>query len=159
MTFASPRWAWCLFFLPLLALFKIAADARAREVTIVFAASALVISEHTVARHLQKHPRVAWVNYPGLEDNKYYALARKYMPSGAGALVTFGIKGGYDAGKVFILEVNPNPDFSPMAGLSGGLQSAGLTHAGFTVQLVEAALARGRSAGFGEAVPGQPVLG
>jgi D-alanine-D-alanine ligase len=63
------------------------------------------------------------------------------------------------AGKAYILEVNPNPDFSPTAGLAGGLISAGLTHAGFTVRLVEAALARSREAGFGEAIPGQPVLG
>jgi D-alanine-D-alanine ligase len=45
-------------------------------------------------------------------------------------------------GKAYILEVNPNPDFSPTAGLAGGLESAGLTHAQFTVELVHAALAR-----------------
>lgn len=48
-------------------------------------------------------------------------------------------------GKPFILEVNPNPDFSPDAGLSGGLQSAGIRHADFTVQLVRNALARAAS--------------
>jgi D-alanine-D-alanine ligase len=47
------------------------------------------------------------------------------------------------SGKPYILEVNPNPDFSPAAGLTGGLTSAGLTHAQFTVDLVRAALARG----------------
>jgi D-alanine-D-alanine ligase len=47
-------------------------------------------------------------------------------------------------GKPCILEVNPNPDFSPLAGLSGGLTSAGLTHAQFAVELVHAALARGK---------------
>ncbi len=47
-------------------------------------------------------------------------------------------------GEPYILEVNPNPDFSPTAGLAGGLASAGLTHAQFTLQLVERALARGR---------------
>ena len=64
------------------------------------------------------------------------------------------------AGKPYILEVNPNPDFSPMAGLAGGLQSAGLTHADFTVQLVQGALARSRkrTSGFGDAVSGLPVL-
>jgi D-alanine-D-alanine ligase len=56
-------------------------------------------------------------------------------------------------GKPYILEVNPNPDFSPSAGLAGGLASAGLTHAQFTVELVHAALARGRKAGE-NAVPG-----
>jgi O-acetylhomoserine (thiol)-lyase len=55
-----------------------------------------------VARHLKKNPRVAWVNYPGLEDSPYFALTRKYMPDGAGSLITFGIKGGFAAGKAFI---------------------------------------------------------
>jgi O-acetylhomoserine (thiol)-lyase len=55
-----------------------------------------------VAKYLKKHPSVEWVNYPGLEDGPYHALARKYLPDGAGALVTFGIKGGHDAGKKFI---------------------------------------------------------
>ncbi|HQR40460.1 MAG TPA: homocysteine synthase [Blastocatellia bacterium] len=55
-----------------------------------------------VARHLSDHPDVAWVNYPGLESSPYFELAQKYLPDGAGALVTFGIKGGYEAGKRFI---------------------------------------------------------
>jgi D-alanine-D-alanine ligase len=58
------------------------------------------------------------------------------------ARVDFRVRAG---GKPYILEVNPNPDFSPDAGLSGGLGSAGLTHAQFTVDLVERALARGRN--------------
>ena len=63
------------------------------------------------------------------------------------------------AGKPYILEVNPNPDFSPMAGLAGGLISSGLTHEAFTVQVVEAALAHRRKAGLGAAFPGRPVAG
>jgi O-acetylhomoserine (thiol)-lyase len=55
-----------------------------------------------VANFLHLHPRVAWVNYPGLEDNKYYALAKRYLPKGAGALLSFGIQGGYEAGVKFI---------------------------------------------------------
>jgi O-acetylhomoserine (thiol)-lyase len=55
-----------------------------------------------VARFLRDHSKVAWVNYPGLEDNKYHALAKRYMPKGAGALLSFGVKGGYDAGVKFI---------------------------------------------------------
>ncbi len=51
-----------------------------------------------VARYLGSHPAVEWVNYPGLESSRYHALAKKYLPTGAGALVTFGIKGGYEAG-------------------------------------------------------------
>jgi O-acetylhomoserine (thiol)-lyase len=58
-----------------------------------------------VARFLQKHSRVEWVNYPGLEESPYRALARKYMPDGVGALITFGIKGGFSAGKAFINSV------------------------------------------------------
>jgi O-acetylhomoserine (thiol)-lyase len=52
-----------------------------------------------VARHLQQHPGVEWVNYPGLESSPYYQRAKKYLPAGQSALVTFGIKGGFDAGK------------------------------------------------------------
>jgi O-acetylhomoserine (thiol)-lyase len=55
-----------------------------------------------VARHLERHPGVTWVNYPGLESSSYAARARKYLPKGASGLVTFGIQGGYDAGKKFI---------------------------------------------------------
>ena len=55
-----------------------------------------------VARHLADHPGVEWVNFPGLESSPYYARAKKYLPKGQGALVTFGIKGGYEAGKKFI---------------------------------------------------------
>ena len=55
-----------------------------------------------VARHLEQHPGVDWVNYPGLESSPYYARAKKYLPAGQGALVTFGIKGGYEAGKKLI---------------------------------------------------------
>jgi O-acetylhomoserine (thiol)-lyase len=51
-----------------------------------------------VAEFLAAHPRVAWVSYAGLESSPYYALARKYLPKGAGAVFTFGVKGGYEAG-------------------------------------------------------------
>jgi O-acetylhomoserine (thiol)-lyase len=51
-----------------------------------------------VAEFLAKHPRVARVSYAGLESSPYYALARKYVPKGAGAVFTFGVKGGYEAG-------------------------------------------------------------
>ncbi len=55
-----------------------------------------------VAKYLRSHPQVAWVNYPGLEDNPYYTLGQKYLPKGAGAVLTFGIKGGAAAGAKFI---------------------------------------------------------
>jgi O-acetylhomoserine (thiol)-lyase len=55
-----------------------------------------------VAGFLEGHPKVAWVNYPGLPGNRYHALTRRYMPRGAGALLSFGIRGGYAAGVKFI---------------------------------------------------------
>jgi O-acetylhomoserine (thiol)-lyase len=51
-----------------------------------------------VARWLKANPKVAWVNYAGLEDNESYALHKKYCPKGAGSVFTFGLKGGYEAG-------------------------------------------------------------
>jgi O-acetylhomoserine (thiol)-lyase len=56
----------------------------------------------TVAKYLQDHPRVAWVNYPGLPGNKYFSLAGKYLPKGASGLLNFGVKGGAKAGERFI---------------------------------------------------------
>lgn len=55
-----------------------------------------------VAEFLEKHPRVSWVNYPGLKSSEYHALAQKYLPKGSGSIMTFGIKGGMDAGVKFI---------------------------------------------------------
>ena len=55
-----------------------------------------------VARHLEQHPGVEWVNYPGLESSPYFKRGQKYLPNGRGAIVTFGIKGGYEAGKKLI---------------------------------------------------------
>ena len=55
-----------------------------------------------VSKHLEQHPGVEWVNYPGLESSRYYSRARKYLPNGQSSLLTFGIKGGYDAGKKLI---------------------------------------------------------
>jgi len=51
-----------------------------------------------VASYLEGHAKVAWVNYAGLPGNAHAALARKYCPKGAGAVFTFGLKGGHDAG-------------------------------------------------------------
>jgi O-acetylhomoserine (thiol)-lyase len=55
-----------------------------------------------VAQFLQKHPGVEWTNYPGLESSPYYQRAKKYLPTGQSGLVTFGIKGGLEAGKKLI---------------------------------------------------------
>jgi O-acetylhomoserine (thiol)-lyase len=51
-----------------------------------------------VAKHLHQHPAVSWVSYPGLPGDKYNALAKRYTPKGAGAVFTFGVRGGYEAG-------------------------------------------------------------
>ena len=55
-----------------------------------------------VAKYLRDHPRVAWVNYPGLPGNKYFSLSQKYLPKGASGLLNFGVKGGAKAGEKFI---------------------------------------------------------
>jgi len=57
-----------------------------------------VANAQKVAEFLAADPRVDWVSYAGLKENPYYALAEKYLPRGAGAVFTFGVKGGYDAG-------------------------------------------------------------
>ena len=55
-----------------------------------------------VAEHLSGHPQVSWVNYPGLPSSPYHKLAQRYLPLGAGAIMTFGIRGGLQAGCRFI---------------------------------------------------------
>ena len=55
-----------------------------------------------VAQYLEQHSHVSWIKYPSLPSSPYYELAKKYTPKGAGAVFSFGIKGGYEAGKVFI---------------------------------------------------------
>ena len=54
------------------------------------------------AEYLAAHPKVAWVNYPGLPGNKYHALAKKYMPDGTCGVVSFGVKGGREAASRFM---------------------------------------------------------
>lgn len=58
-----------------------------------------------VAQYLSKHPKVAWVQYAGLPENRYHALANKICPKGAGAVFTFGVKGGYEAGVALVSKV------------------------------------------------------
>ncbi len=55
-----------------------------------------------VAQYLEKHPKVQWVNYPGLDSSPEKERVKKYLPKGAGAIIGFGIKGGIEAGKKFI---------------------------------------------------------
>ncbi len=51
-----------------------------------------------VAEHLANHSKISWVSYPGLRSDRYHNLAKQYCPKGAGAVFTFGLKGGYEAG-------------------------------------------------------------
>ncbi|MCC8360076.1 O-acetylhomoserine aminocarboxypropyltransferase/cysteine synthase family protein [Salinimicrobium sediminilitoris] len=55
-----------------------------------------------LAKWLQQKEEVSWVNYPGLESSAYYKLAQKYLPKGQSGVVTFGVKGGYEAAKVLV---------------------------------------------------------
>ena len=55
-----------------------------------------------VAEYLEKHPKIAWVNYSGLKGNKYYELAQKYLPNGSCGVVSFGVKGGRKAAEIFM---------------------------------------------------------
>lgn len=88
-----------------------------------------------VAKFLQNHEAIEWVNYPGLESSKYFDLAKKYLPSGAGAIVTFGIKGGFEAGKKFINSVKL---FSLLANIGDAkslvIHPASTTHAQLTTE-------------------------
>jgi O-acetylhomoserine (thiol)-lyase len=54
------------------------------------------------AEFLERHAKVSWVKYPSLESSPYYSLAQKYCPKGAGAVFSFGVKGGYEAGRKFV---------------------------------------------------------
>ena len=55
-----------------------------------------------VAEYLEKHPKVSWVNYPGLPGNRYYERAKKYMPKGTCGVISFGVEGGRSAAETFM---------------------------------------------------------
>lgn len=61
-----------------------------------------VHNAQAVAEHLEHHPRVSWVKYPGLKSSPDFELAQRYLPKGPGAIMGFGIKGGLEAGRKFI---------------------------------------------------------
>ncbi|WP_295621628.1 O-acetylhomoserine aminocarboxypropyltransferase/cysteine synthase family protein [uncultured Intestinimonas sp.] len=58
-----------------------------------------------VAEHLEAHPKVAWVTYPGLPGDRYHARAMKYMPNGTCGVISFGVKGGREAASKFMAEL------------------------------------------------------
>lgn len=64
-----------------------------------------VSNAQKLAEWLEKHPHVEWVQYAGLPANKYFERAKKYLPKGAGAVFTFGVKGGFDAAKALVNQV------------------------------------------------------
>ena len=82
-----------------------------------------------VAKYLAAHPKVEWVNYSGLEDDKYHEVANRTLIGGYGALITFGITGGREAGRTFIESLEL---FSHLANIgdakSLAIHSASTTH-------------------------------
>lgn len=88
-----------------------------------------------VARHLQQHDKVTWVRQPALEGDPSYALAGKYLPDGTGGMVVFGIRGGQEAGRKFIENLNL---FSHLANVgdarSLAIHPASTTHSQLTAE-------------------------
>ncbi|HVO14586.1 MAG TPA: PLP-dependent transferase, partial [Alphaproteobacteria bacterium] len=88
-----------------------------------------------VAEWLERHKQVAWVSYAGLKSSRYHALARKYLPKGAGAVLTFGLKGGYQAGTKLVESVEL---FSHLANIGDArsliIHPASTTHRQLTEQ-------------------------
>ena len=86
-----------------------------------------------IARYLEKNPHVAFVNHPGLESNKYHALALKYFPKYAGSIFTFGVKGGAAEAQKFVDNL---PIFSLLANVADvkslAIHPASTTHSQMT---------------------------
>ena len=99
-----------------------------------------VANAKAVAEWLENHDKVSWVKYPGLKSSPYYALSQKYLPKGAGAIFSFGIKGGYDAGVKF---VNSLKLFSHLANVGDArslvIHPASTTHQQLNAEQQEAA--------------------
>jgi O-acetylhomoserine (thiol)-lyase len=70
--------------------------------TLSFRIARQVESAQRIAEYLESHPDVAWVSYPGLKSSPYHDLAKKYLPKGPGAILAFGVKGGFERAKKFI---------------------------------------------------------
>jgi O-acetylhomoserine (thiol)-lyase len=94
-----------------------------------------VQNAQTVAEFLEEHPKVSWVKYPGLESHPSYEAAKKYLRKGPGAMMGFGVKGGYEAGAKFI---NDLILFSHVANLgdakSLAIHPASTTHSQLSAQ-------------------------
>ena len=70
--------------------------------TLSFRLARQVASAQRIAEYLETHPEVSWVSYPGLKSSPYHALANKYLPKGPGAILAFGVHGGFERAKKFI---------------------------------------------------------
>ncbi|MGV3274650.1 O-acetylhomoserine aminocarboxypropyltransferase/cysteine synthase family protein [Staphylococcus sp. 11261D007BR] len=93
-----------------------------------------------VARYLEQHPLVTWVKYAGLESSDYYPLKERYLPKGAGSIFTFGVKGGYEAGRQWIENLEL---FSLLANVGDAkslvIHPASTTHQQLTIEEQKAA--------------------
>jgi O-acetylhomoserine (thiol)-lyase len=99
-----------------------------------------VHNAQVVAEHLESHDAVEWVAYAGLKSSAYYELGRKYLPKGPGAVFSFGLKGGYEAGVKF---VNSLKIFSHLANVGDArslvIHPASTTHQQLTAEQQRAA--------------------
>jgi len=93
-----------------------------------------------VAEHLAKHKQVSWVSYAGLPQSPYHRFYKKYLPRGAGAVLTFGVKGGYEAGVIVVESVEL---FSHLANIGDTrsliIHPASTTHRQLTPEQLQAA--------------------
>ena len=92
-----------------------------------------------IAEYLEKHPKIAWVKYPGLKSYSQYKLAQKQMNL-PGAMISFGVKGGFEAGKILM----DNVKLALLAVSLGGVETliqhpASMTHAAMTKEAREEA--------------------
>ncbi len=93
-----------------------------------------------VAQFLEAHPKVKWVNYPGLRSSKYHDLARKYLSNGFGGLVGFGLKSGLDGGRKFIDALKLHSHVANIGDArSLAIHPASTTHSQLTAQERDAA--------------------
>ncbi|MDD3886189.1 MAG: O-acetylhomoserine aminocarboxypropyltransferase/cysteine synthase [Victivallaceae bacterium] len=82
-----------------------------------------------LAKHLEQHPKVGWVNYPGLKSSTQYALAQKYLPNGASGVLCFGVKGGKPAGEIVMNSLKLAAIVVHVADVrTGVLHPASMTH-------------------------------
>jgi O-acetylhomoserine (thiol)-lyase len=99
-----------------------------------------VHNTQVIAEFLEAHDAVTWVNYAGLKSSRYHALAKKYLPKGPGAVFSFGIRGGYEAGVKF---VNALKIFSHLANVGDArslvIHPASTTHQQLTAEQQTAA--------------------